>query len=76
VWGRCTKAYIGVWEESGRIRIQTRDKIRVWLKMKSRKIQRLELVSDKIDAKDSKRKVVHIRFGCPMKKNGLGWSSP
>jgi hypothetical protein len=26
-WGRCTRAYIGVWEESGRIKIQVRDKI-------------------------------------------------
>jgi hypothetical protein len=42
------------------------------LKMKSREIQRLELVSDKIDAEDRKRKVVRIRFGCPMKKNELG----
>jgi hypothetical protein len=33
-WGRCTWAYIGVWEESGRIKIQIRDKIRVLLKNK------------------------------------------
>jgi hypothetical protein len=32
MWGRCTQAYIVVWEESGRIKIQIRDKIRVWLK--------------------------------------------
>jgi hypothetical protein len=25
--GRCTRAYIGVWEESGMIKIQIRDKI-------------------------------------------------
>jgi hypothetical protein len=33
---------------------------------------RLELVSDKIQSGDSKRKVMHIRFGCPTKKNGFG----
>jgi hypothetical protein len=27
--GRCTQAYIGVWEESGRIKIRIRDKIRI-----------------------------------------------
>jgi hypothetical protein len=26
-WVRCTQAYIGVWEESGRIKIRIRDKI-------------------------------------------------
>jgi hypothetical protein len=30
--GRCTQAYIGVWEESGRIKIQIRDKIYVYVK--------------------------------------------
>jgi hypothetical protein len=39
--------------------------------MKSHKIQRLEFVLDKIEGGDSKRKVVCIRFGHPMKKNGL-----
>jgi hypothetical protein len=29
---RCTRAYIGVWEESGWIKIQIRDKIQVCLK--------------------------------------------
>jgi hypothetical protein len=33
------------------------------------------LISDKIEAGDSKRKVVQICFGCPMKRNCLGWSS-
>jgi hypothetical protein len=28
-WERCTQAYIGVWEESGRFKIRIRDKIRV-----------------------------------------------
>jgi hypothetical protein len=44
--------------------------------MKSRKIWRLELILDKIESEDSKRKVVRIYFGYPMKKNGLGSSSP
>jgi hypothetical protein len=26
-WGRCTQTYIGMWEESGRIKIRIRDKI-------------------------------------------------
>jgi hypothetical protein len=26
-WGRCTQAYIGVWEESGKVKIRVRDKI-------------------------------------------------
>jgi hypothetical protein len=34
------------------------------------------LVSDKIEAGDSKRKVVHIHFGHPSMKNDLGWSCP
>jgi hypothetical protein len=34
-------------------------------------MQRLELVSDKIEAGDSNRKAVHIRFNHPTKKNGL-----
>jgi hypothetical protein len=41
------------------------------LKMKSHKFLRLELVSEKIEAGDSKRKVVHILFSYPM-KNELG----
>jgi hypothetical protein len=40
--------------------------------MKSRKIQRLEFVSDKIEGGDRKREVVCIHFGCPTKKNDLG----
>jgi hypothetical protein len=40
--------------------------------MKSHKIQRLELVSNKIEDGDSKREVVCIHFGHPTKKNGLG----
>jgi hypothetical protein len=40
--------------------------------MKSQKIQRLELVSDKIEDRDTKRWVVRILFGHPMKKNSLG----
>jgi hypothetical protein len=35
------------------------------LKMKSREIQILELVLDKIEAEDSKRELVCIRFGHP-----------
>jgi hypothetical protein len=41
------------------------------LKKKSCKIQRLELVSDKIEVRDSRRKVVCIRFGHPSKKMAL-----
>jgi hypothetical protein len=44
----------------------------IW-KMKSHKIRILELVSDKIEVKDSKRKVVHICFSCLMKKTELDW---
>jgi hypothetical protein len=40
--------------------------------MKFHKVQRLELVSDKIESEDSKRKVVRICFGHPKKKNGIG----
>jgi hypothetical protein len=40
--------------------------------MKSRKIWRLEFVSDKIEGGDSKGMVVCINFSCPMKKNDLG----
>jgi hypothetical protein len=40
--------------------------------MKSYKIRRLEFVSDKIEGRDSKREVMCIRFGYPMKKNDLG----
>jgi hypothetical protein len=35
--------------------------------MKSQKIQRLEFVSDKIEGGDSKREVIYIYFGHPMK---------
>jgi hypothetical protein len=45
------------------------------LKIKSHKIQRLELVLNKIETGNSKRKVVCIRFGCPMKKMALVESS-
>jgi hypothetical protein len=40
--------------------------------MKSHKIRRLELVSDKIEGGDCKRKIVFNRFGHPTKKNDLG----
>jgi hypothetical protein len=40
--------------------------------MKSHKIWRLELVSDKIEGGDSTRKVMHIHFGYSTKKNGIG----
>jgi hypothetical protein len=40
--------------------------------MESRKIQRLEFVSDKIEGRGSKGKVVRSLFGHPKKKNGLG----
>jgi hypothetical protein len=48
-----------------RFLVKSKDKIRVSLKMKSREIQILELVLDKIEAKDSKRELVCIRFGHP-----------
>jgi hypothetical protein len=44
--------------------------------MKSREIQILELVLSKIEAEDSKRMIVRIRFGCPTKKTELGWGPP
>jgi hypothetical protein len=37
-------------------------------KMKSHEIWRLELVSDKIEDGDRKRKIVCIHFGCPTKR--------
>jgi hypothetical protein len=40
--------------------------------MNSHEIQKLEFISDKIEGGGSKRKVVHIRFGDPTMKNGLG----
>jgi hypothetical protein len=39
--------------------------------MKSRKIQRLEFASDKIEGGDSKMEVMCICFGHPTKKNEL-----
>jgi hypothetical protein len=39
--------------------------------MKSHKIQKLEFISDKIEGGDSKREVICIRFGHPMKKNEI-----
>jgi hypothetical protein len=39
--------------------------------MESRKIQRLEFVSDKIEGEDHKREVICIRFGHPIKKNEI-----
>jgi hypothetical protein len=41
--------------------------------MKFHKIQILELASDKIKIGDIKKKVVHIRFSCPITKTELGW---
>jgi hypothetical protein len=45
--------------------------------MKSHKIQRLELVSDKIEGGDRKMNILCIRFSCPTKKIklvcGLSW---
>jgi hypothetical protein len=41
--------------------------------MKSHNIPRLELILDKIEVGDSKRKIVRIHFGCPMKKTKLCW---
>jgi hypothetical protein len=41
--------------------------------MESRKIRRLEFVSDKIDGGDCKREVICIRFGHPSKKNEFVW---
>jgi hypothetical protein len=54
--------------------------------MKSHKIWRLEFVSDKIEGRDSKRKVMRIHFDHSMKKwhwlklsmgggHGISWSS-
>jgi hypothetical protein len=40
-------------------------------KTKSRKIQRLEFVSGKIECLDCKREVMHIHIGHPMKKNEI-----
>jgi hypothetical protein len=45
-------------------------------KTKSRKIRRLELISDKIEGRDRMREVMCIRFGHPMKKNEIVWGSP
>jgi hypothetical protein len=66
--GRCTRAYIGVREESGTIKIRIRDKIRIYLK---NEIQRLEFVSDKVEPGDNKREVMCMRFDCSPKKNDL-----
>jgi hypothetical protein len=44
--------------------------------MKSCKIWRLVLGSDKNEAGDRKRKVMHIHFGHSMMKNSLGESCP
>jgi hypothetical protein len=44
--------------------------------MKSRKIRRLEFVSDKIEGGVSKREVMCIRFDHPTKKNDLGCGLP
>jgi hypothetical protein len=44
--------------------------------MKSRKIWRLEFVSDKIKGGDCKREDVCTHFGHPTKKNELVWGSP
>jgi hypothetical protein len=62
-----------VWEVFGYIKIWIRDKIQVSLK---NEIRRLEFVSDKIEARDSRSNVVRIHFGQPPKKNGLGWGFP
>jgi hypothetical protein len=44
--------------------------------MKSHKIQRLKFILNKIEGGDSKREVMCIHFGHPMKKNELVWGSP
>jgi hypothetical protein len=44
--------------------------------MKSRKIRRLEFISDKMEGRDIKREVMCIRFGHPTKKNEVVWGSP
>jgi hypothetical protein len=44
--------------------------------MESRKIQRLEFISDKIEGGDCKREVICIGFGHPTKKNEFVWGSP
>jgi hypothetical protein len=48
------------------MKIRIREKSKFSGKMKSRKIQILEFVSDKIEGGDSKWEVVCICFGCPM----------
>jgi hypothetical protein len=58
-------------EVSERIKIWIRDKIQFNWKMKSRKIRRLEFVSDKIDGGNCVREVMHTRFGHPTKKMSL-----
>jgi hypothetical protein len=44
--------------------------------MESRKIQRLEFVSHKIEGEDSKSEVICIRFAHPTTKNEFVWDSP
>jgi hypothetical protein len=39
--------------------------------MESRKIRRLEFISDKIEGGNCKREVISIQFGCPTKKTEL-----
>jgi hypothetical protein len=46
------------------------------LKNEIRKIRRLEFISDKFEGGDSKREVMCIHFGHPMKKNVLVWGFP
>jgi hypothetical protein len=45
-------------------------------KKESRKIRRLESISDEIKGEDSKIEVICIRFGHPTKKNEIVWGSP
>jgi hypothetical protein len=74
--GRCIQAYIGVWEESEALGFELEIKSEFNLKIKSRKIWRSEFVLDKIEGRDSKRVVMCICFGHPMKKNKLVRGSP
>jgi hypothetical protein len=65
-----------VWEESGRVRFELEIKSEFNWKTESRKIRRLEIVSDKIEGGDSKREVIRICFSHPTKKNEFVWGSP
>jgi hypothetical protein len=74
--GGAPKLIQGCEESLDGLKFELEIKSEFLLKMKSCEIQRLELVSDKIEAGDRKRKVLCVRFGCPLEKNVVSWSSP